>query len=73
VLAYASLFEAEEVTATLAHPLRIGTWKALCEQRRDVARAELFHGGRTLRLEILGLPFGGIETLSAHETVARTR
>jgi 5-methylcytosine-specific restriction endonuclease McrBC regulatory subunit McrC len=59
VLAYASLYEADDVTATLVYPLRRTTWEALREQRRDRATAELFHGSRRVRLELVGLPFGG--------------
>ncbi len=58
VLAYASLFEADEVTATLVYPLRYSTYAALREQGRDRSRAELLHGGRTVRVELRGLPFG---------------
>jgi len=58
VLAYASLFEADEVTATLVYPLRYSTYTSLREQGRDRSRAELLHGGRTVRVELRGLPFG---------------
>jgi len=58
VLAYAGLFEADDITATLVYPLRRSTWEALHERGRDVSRADLLSGGRTLRLELRGLPFG---------------
>jgi 5-methylcytosine-specific restriction endonuclease McrBC regulatory subunit McrC len=58
VLAYASLYDAEDVTATLVYPLRQATWEALSERGRDHARADLFHGNRRVRLELRGLPFG---------------
>jgi McrBC 5-methylcytosine restriction system component len=58
VLAYAGLFEADDVTATLVYPLRRSTWEALRDRERDVSRADLLSGGRTLRLELRGLPFG---------------
>jgi 5-methylcytosine-specific restriction endonuclease McrBC regulatory subunit McrC len=58
VLAYASLYEAEEIAATLIYPLRHETWVALREQQRDRAIAELVHGGRRVVLELRGLPFG---------------
>jgi 5-methylcytosine-specific restriction endonuclease McrBC regulatory subunit McrC len=58
VLAYASLYDAEDVTATLVYPLRQTTWEALRERGRDHARADLFHGSRRVRLELRGLPFG---------------
>lgn len=60
ILAYASLYEAESVTATLAYPLRIDTWEALRENGQSVASADLLHGGRTVRLEVCGFPFGGL-------------
>ena len=58
VLAYAGLFEADDITATLVYPLRHATWEALSDRGRDVSRAELLSGGRTLHLELRGLPFG---------------
>lgn len=58
VLAYAALFDADEITATLVYPLRWETYRALQPQGRDIAVAELAHGGRRLRLELRGLPFG---------------
>jgi len=58
VLAYASLFDATEITATLVYPLRWETWSKLEARGRDRVFAELFHGGRTVKLELRGLPFG---------------
>ena len=58
ILAYASLYDADEVTASLIYPLRRTTWEALRERRRDCAQAELFHGSRRVKLELRGLPFG---------------
>lgn len=58
VLAYASLFDADEITATLVYPLRASTFESLKGRRRDVSEAELFHGGRRIRLQLRGLPFG---------------
>ena len=62
ILAYASLYEADEVTATLVYPLRLSTYVALRERHRDRSFAELLHGGRRVRLELRGLPFGRIRT-----------
>jgi len=58
VLAYASLYDADSVTAVLIYPLRQTTWESIRQQGRDVSRAELLHGGRLVRLELRGLPFG---------------
>lgn len=58
VLAYAALFDADEVVASLVYPLRWETYQALKAQGRDVSTAELAHSGRMLRLELRGLPFG---------------
>jgi 5-methylcytosine-specific restriction endonuclease McrBC regulatory subunit McrC len=58
VLAYASLYEAEDITATLVYPLRRDTWESLRVRARDVSRAELLHGGRRVTLQLRGLPFG---------------
>ena len=57
-LAYAALFDAEEVRANIAYPVRRDTFDALRERARDVSSAELFHGGRRVLLELRGLPFG---------------
>jgi 5-methylcytosine-specific restriction endonuclease McrBC regulatory subunit McrC len=59
-LAYASLFEAPEITTTLVYPLRPSTAAALRKTGKHLVRADLLHGGRQLRLELLGLAFGGI-------------
>lgn len=59
VLAYAALFDAEEVTATLVYPLRAETYRVLRERGRDVSAAEVVHHGRRVRLELRGLGFGG--------------
>lgn len=58
VLAYASLYDVEDVTAILVYPLRLTTWEALRARRRDAAFADLFHGNRRVRLELRGIPFG---------------
>lgn len=58
VLAYAALFDADEVTGSLVYPLRLETWRALHASGRDVSRAEILHGGRRVSLELRGLPFG---------------
>lgn len=58
VLAYASLFDARRITATLVYPIRPTTYVTLASRGHDVARAQLFHGGRELTLELQGLPFG---------------
>jgi len=58
VLAYTSLFEAEEITATLAYPLRQDTWMALKARGLDRSTADVYHGTRHVTLELWGLPFG---------------
>jgi hypothetical protein len=58
VLAYAALYDADQITATLVYPLRHETWTILRQRGLDVSRADLGHGGRLVRLELRGLPFG---------------
>jgi 5-methylcytosine-specific restriction endonuclease McrBC regulatory subunit McrC len=58
VLAYTSLFEADEITATLAYPLRQDTWMALKARGLDRSTADVYRGTRHIKLELLGLPFG---------------
>jgi len=60
VLAYAGLFDAEYVTATLVYPLRRDTYLALAERRQDRSVATLYHGNREVSLELRGLPFGSV-------------
>jgi hypothetical protein len=61
ILAYASLYDADEVAATLVYPLRYATFVSLRDQRRDRTYAQLAHGGRTVHLELRGLPFGNVQ------------
>jgi hypothetical protein len=58
VLAYASLFDAEHVKASLVYPLAQGTYAALAARGRDRSLAELSYGGRRVEIELRGLPFG---------------
>jgi hypothetical protein len=67
VLAYAALYDAEEITATLVYPLQHATWATLKERGHDVSRAQLTHGGRLMRLELRGLPFGRMHGDAAGE------
>jgi hypothetical protein len=62
-LAYAALFDAHKIVTTLVYPLRPATFQALRSRGRDVVRANLFHGGRQLTLELQGLPFGQAHAL----------
>jgi 5-methylcytosine-specific restriction endonuclease McrBC regulatory subunit McrC len=58
VLAYAALYDADQVTASLVYPLKPATYERLRTQGRERSVAELLHGGRVVRLELRGLPFG---------------
>ena len=58
VLAYAALYAAEEVNASLVYPLRRSTFEALAPRGRDRSVAHLLHGARRVRLELRGVPFG---------------
>lgn len=58
VLAYAGLFDAEHVRATLVYPLRRDTYLALAARGQDRSIATLYHGNREVSLELRGLPFG---------------
>lgn len=57
-LAYAALYDADSVTTVLVYPLRESTWAVLKRQERDISRATLETGGRSLAVELRGLPFG---------------
>jgi hypothetical protein len=58
VLAYAALYSADEVHASLVYPLRRTTYEALARRGRDRSAAHLLHGARRVRLELRGIPFG---------------
>ena len=58
VLAYAGLFDAPHVTATLVYPLRRDTYLSLAARGQDRSIASLYHGNREMSLELRGLPFG---------------
>jgi len=58
VLAYASFFDADDITACLVYPLRRSTWEGLRARRQDVWTADVPSKGRSIRLELRGLPFG---------------
>jgi hypothetical protein len=58
VLAYASLYAADEVRASLVYPLRRSTFDALARRGRDRSVATLLHGARRVQLELRGVPFG---------------
>ncbi len=58
VLGYSAMFDAPEITATLAYPLRRTTWEALRERGADQASADLYSGSRHVALQLWGLPFG---------------
>lgn len=60
VLAYAALYSAEEVKASLIYPLRRSTFDALERRGRDRSVANLLHGSRRVRLELRGVPFGDV-------------
>jgi len=62
VLGYSSLFDAAEITATLAYPLRRQTWDMLRERGLDRTVADVYNGSRHVRLELWGLPFGPLRT-----------
>lgn len=59
-LAYAALFNAKSVTATLIYPLRHSTYAALKQRGRTVSKASLRYGGRDITLQLKGLPFGKV-------------
>jgi hypothetical protein len=57
ILGYSALFDAREITATLAYPLRRDTWDSLVARGQDRVAADIYNGSRHVRLELWGLPF----------------
>lgn len=58
ILAYAALFDAEQISAELVYPLRDETYEALAANGSDIAKATLTHGNRPIELKLRGIPFG---------------
>jgi hypothetical protein len=58
VLAYASVFDGHDVTASLVYPLRQHAWERLNAANRDRWKAEVVSRGRAIQVELRGLPFG---------------
>ena len=57
VLAYSSLYDATEVTASLAYPIRHSTWEGLHQRGLDRTTANFYVGTRHVRLQLWALPF----------------
>jgi 5-methylcytosine-specific restriction endonuclease McrBC regulatory subunit McrC len=66
VLAYTTLFDVSELTATLAYPLRQDTWESLHRRGLDRASADVYQGTRHVRLELWGMPFGHARASRLH-------
>ncbi len=65
VLAYASLFDADEIVATLdvsVAPVDMGGLECAGPTRVE---ADLSHSGRNLRVTLEAIPFGGIAKVAA--------
>lgn len=70
-LAYASVFDATQTTVTLVYPLRRETFEVLKARGRDVAHAQISYGGRPVRAELRGLPFGAALRAAGEPTTTR--
>lgn len=58
IMAYAALYDAEMITATLVYPLPEALWSELHAKGLDVTRAEINRGTRHVSLQLRGIPFG---------------
>ncbi len=56
VLAYASAFGGEQVTAVLAYPMRLHTWQSLAERNMTFTSATINTKTRQLAIALIGLP-----------------
>ncbi len=72
VLAYAALYDADEIAAELVYPLRPRTWRELRERGRELSSARLEHKGRTLAVLLRGEAFGR-DTLRAWDQHGEVR
>jgi 5-methylcytosine-specific restriction endonuclease McrBC regulatory subunit McrC len=70
VLAYAALYSADQVNASLVYPLRRATYEALARRGRDRSVAHLLHGARRVRLELRGVPLGTSRDVAASNLAA---
>jgi 5-methylcytosine-specific restriction endonuclease McrBC regulatory subunit McrC len=57
ILGYTALFDAPEIVATLAYPLRRDTWEGLVSRGSERIVADVYNSGRHVRLELWGMPF----------------
>ncbi|WP_374712413.1 5-methylcytosine restriction system specificity protein McrC [Symbiobacterium terraclitae] len=58
ILAYAALYNGDDIAATLVFPLGHRIWARLAATYCDRVSAELVQGGRRIKLQMVGLPFG---------------
>jgi hypothetical protein len=56
ILAYAALFDAEEVVSVLVYPMHARTCVRLSESGKTIAKATLVAGGRSVTLALAGVP-----------------
>lgn len=57
ILAYAGLYDADEIIAMLVYPLPQRVWANMAASG-DIISAEIVHGGRRIQVNLIGLPFG---------------
>ena len=57
ILGYAALFDAPEIVATLAYPVRRDTWEELVSRGSERIVADVYNVARHVRLELWGMPF----------------
>ena len=55
---FETLIATDPSAGTLVYPLKPATYERLLVHGRERSVAELLHGGRVVRLELRGLPFG---------------
>lgn len=58
ILAYAGLYDADEIIAVLVYPLPQRVWADMAAASRDAVSAEIVRGGRLVQLNLIGLPLG---------------
>ena len=60
VLAYAGLYDAEEIIAVLVYPVQQWLWASMTSGSRSVICGEFVRGERRTQVRLVGLPFGSM-------------
>jgi len=66
ILAYAALFDADEITSVLVYPMHASTWRRLAAIGQTIKYARISSGQRRLGLALVGIPLSVAEESPTH-------